>query len=137
MTAQDIARKVNELQLPAGSYIVFGGCPMAVAGIREAHDIDLLISKVAWQQLRESGWQEIDKEGEDKPLVHDVFDTHTNWHIGSYDPSLEQLLGTATFVDGVPFAALEEVKNWKVALGRPKDVKDIELIDAYLSGQRN
>jgi hypothetical protein len=35
-------------------------------------------------------------------------------------------------IDGIPFASLEEVRKWKIASGRPKDIADIKLIDEYL-----
>ena len=58
---------------------------------------------------------------------------HNNWDFSHYSPTLEQLLETATVIDGVPFASLEEVRKWKAGGERPKDVADLALIDAYLA----
>jgi hypothetical protein len=44
MTGQDIINKVKPLNLPKGQYVVFGSCPMALAGLREAGDIDMLVT---------------------------------------------------------------------------------------------
>lgn len=132
MTGTEIISKVKELNLPAGAYIVFGSCPLALAGIREANDIDMLVSKELFADLKKSGWQEVDKGPGDKPLAHDVFEALSNWDFGSYKPTLHALLSTATIVDGIPFASLEEVRKWKVASGRPKDFGDIKLIDEHL-----
>lgn len=106
---------------------------MAAAGIRESDDIDLFVSEEAWQQLVDSGWKHIDKPGDDKPLAHGVFDAHTNWDFGAYNPTLKQLLSSATILDGVPLASLDEVKAWKTVVARSKDLEDIRLIDEYLS----
>ena len=133
MTKQQIIDKVKALNLPKGSFIVFGSCPLAVAGIREANDIDLLVSEKLFSQLQKSGWQELDKGNNDKPLVHDDFEAHVNWNFSSYKPTLNQLLVTATIIDGIYFASLDEVRKWKMASGRPKDVIDIELINEYLN----
>lgn len=101
---------------------------MAVAGLRESNDIDLLVSKEVFAKLKKAGWQELIKSSNDKPLVHDVFEAHDNWNFSSYSPTLKHLLASAVIVDGIPFASLKEVLEWKMASGRPKDLTDIDLI---------
>ncbi|HUZ93053.1 MAG TPA: hypothetical protein VNG29_03610 [Candidatus Paceibacterota bacterium] len=132
MKKEEIISKLKKLNFPENSYIVFGSCPLAVAGIRDAQDIDLFVSKEMALQLRDSGWREIAKSPDNKSLTHDVFEAYDNWNFSSYTPTLGQLLATATIIDGVPFVSLEEVKNWKTVSGRPKDLADIALIDKYL-----
>ena len=133
MTKEDIVKKVKALNLPERSYIVFGSCPLAVAGIREANDIDLLVSKDVFAKLKVAGWKELHKSPNDVPLVRDIFEAHENWDFSSYSPTLEQLLSTATTIDSIQFASLEEVRKWKVASGRPKDLADITMIDEHLA----
>ena len=87
-----------------------------------------------FQNLREAGWKELHKGPNDVPLVHDVFEAHEkNWSFSSRNPSLKELLSSATVVDGVPFASVAEVRQWKVTSGRTKDLADIKLIDEYLA----
>ena len=106
---------------------------MAAAGIREAKDIDLLVSEEVYERLKNSGWQKISKGPEDEPITYDVFEAHTKWGFNSsYSPTLEYLLATSTEVEGIPFGSLLEVRKWKVASGREKDIADIKLIDLYL-----
>lgn len=135
MTGDEIIAKVRALELPAGSYVVYGSCPLAVAGIREANDIDIYAAPEVMDILRGRGWQEVHKGMRDVPLTYDVFDVHDNWSFSTYDPTLEHLLATANMYDGVPFASLDEVRKWKVASGRPKDLEDIALIDAHLAAR--
>lgn len=59
-------------------------------------------------------------------------EAHLKWGFSSYEPSLEHLLEGANYFSGIPFANLEEVIKWKRASSRPKDLKDIELIEAHL-----
>ena len=132
MTKEEIIAKVKTLNLPKDSYVVFGSCPLALAGIREANDIDLLVSKELLDKLKEAGWKELQKDPNDKPFIYDVFEAHDRWNFSSYSPTLQDLLATATVEEGVPFASLEEVRKWKVSSGRPKDIVDISLIDKYL-----
>lgn len=132
MTGQEIVRRVQELDLPAGAYIVFGSGPLAATGIRESEDIDLLVTEELDAFLLGQGWRRIEKADDDRQLAFGVFDTHTNWRIGTYDPNLADLLARAFFIDGVPFGSLEDTRAWKAALGRPKDLKDIARIDIFL-----
>ena len=132
MTKEEIIAKVKTLNLPKDSYVVFGSCPLALAGIREANDIDLLVSKELSAKFKEDGWKELEKSPNDKPLIYDVFEAHDRWNFSSYSPTLQDLLATATVEEGVPFASLEEVRKWKLSSRRPKDIVDISLIDKYL-----
>ena len=132
MKKEEIVAKVKTLDLPKNSYVVFGSCPLAIAGLREAKDIDLLVSEEVFDKLKKDGWQELQKSPNDKPLVHDIFEAHSNWNFSSYKPSLEQLLTTATVIDEIPFASLEEVRIWKTASGRPKDIVDVALINTHI-----
>ncbi len=131
MTKEEVLNKIRRLNLPKDSCVVFGSCPLTVAGLREAKDIDLLVSKEVFTKLKKAGWRELRKSSNDKPLVYDVFEAHNNWNFSPYSPTLEQLLSSATTIDGIPFASLKEVRKWKIASGRPKDLIDVRLIDMH------
>jgi|GEM_PF-426290 len=133
MTGAEIVERVKELRLPEGSYVVFGSGPLAAANIREARDVDLLVSKEVLNNLKEAGWQKIVKAPGDEPYIQGVFEAHDNWDFSSYSPTFGQLLETATIIDDVPFASLEEVRKWKVASGGPKHMVDVALIDLFLA----
>jgi len=135
MTGKDIITKVKTLGLPEGSYIVFGAGPLAVAGIRETSDIDMYVKSEIIYRMKKLGWKKLDKGGRDTPIVYECFELHDNWNFGtSYDPPFTDLLATADYYDGVPFVSLTEVRKWKLASARPKDLVDIKLIDKYLQG---
>lgn len=131
MTGKDIIKQVKALALPKDSYIVFGSGPMAAADIRQASDIDLLVSEEVFKHLRDTGWQEINKGKNDNPLAKDAYEAHKSWNFSSYKPTLVHLLATATEIEDIPFASLYEVRKWKISSGRPKDLEDIKLIDDY------
>jgi len=135
MTRDEIIEAMKGLDLPAGGYIVFGSCPLAMAGIRESGDIDMLVSPEVLEMLKQAGWRQINKGPDDKPYVKGDFEAHSNWKFSSYSPTLEHLLASADVVDGIPFASLAEVRKWKVASGRPKDIADVQLIDDYLAAR--
>lgn len=133
MKIDEIITAVKELNLAKGSFVVFGSCPMAAAGIREAGDIDLLATPKVREKFAQLGWEEINKGPLDKPVTNGVVEIHDNWEFSSYKPTLAQLLSTADYVEDIPFASLGEVRKWKAASGRPKDIVDIKLIDDYLA----
>lgn len=135
MTGQEIIQAVKDQDFPAGSYIVFGSCPMALAEIRQSSDVDMLVTPELYEILAQRGWQKIVKAPGDEPLTHGDFEAHDSWNFSSYQPTLDQLLRTATIVDDVPFASLQEVKKWKQSSGRPKDITDIKLIDEFLQSK--
>jgi len=111
MTLAEIVAKVKTLDLPENSYIVFGSCPLAAVGLREANDVDMLVDEVVFKDLRRRGWQILQKGPKDNPLVYDVFEAHPNWDFSQYKPTLKHLLATADIIEGVPFASLAEVRK--------------------------
>ena len=132
MTREDILKKLKELNLPKNSYVAYGSSPLAVAGIREAKDIDILASKEVYKHLQDQGWEQLNKGPLDKPLARYVFEVHQTWAFSPYSPTLEQLQASAVIVDGIPFASLLEVRKWKEASGGEKNLADIRLIGLYL-----
>jgi hypothetical protein len=61
MTKQYIIDNVKSLNLPQGSYIVFGAAPLAICNIREANDIELLVRGDTLNGLQQAGWRQIIK----------------------------------------------------------------------------
>ncbi len=131
----DIVKEVKKLGLPKGSYIVFGSGALAMRGIRETKDIDLVVTKKVYNNLKKEGWKE-EEPLEGRPVVTSGnYEAAPAWNFGDYNPSLKELLETADYIDGVPFANLREVIKWKKAFGRENDLKDIKLIKNYLEAK--
>lgn len=135
MTKGEVIEKVKSLNFPKDSYIVFGSSPFAVLGIREVNDIDLYVSGELYEELKKKGWQKVYKGPKDEPLTYDVFEAHSNWAFSPYAPTLSELLSRAIEVEGISFASLDDVRKWKEASGRPKDIVDLKLIADYLATQ--
>lgn len=134
MDFNELRRKLHALQLPPGSFIVIGGSVLAALGIRPATDLDLTVSVETYDYLQQlPGWKE-ETWLEKHLLKYDVYD------IGGADCSgvpLEEMLADALWIDGVPFMNLDRLTRWKRLLGRPKDLRDIELIAEYRTTRRN
>lgn len=137
MKKNEIIERVKDLKLSPDSYVVYGSCPMAVAGIREAGDIDMYVSSELLQKLKATGWKQIVKGPKDSPYTHGIYEAHDNWDFSDYNPTLEQLKSRETVVGGVPFASLQDVLKWKEASDNPKFKKDAKLVKEFLSNKGN
>lgn len=123
----DINKKVQGLNLPAGSYMVVGSGIMNVLGIRESEDIDLLVSEKTFSVIVSRGWRaETLKDGTIK-LTDGVFDCVRDW----YGKSFEEMINRAEYIDDLAYMRLNDVCEWKQALGRQKDIADLRLIEEY------
>lgn len=133
MGREDLIAKIKEQDFPHGSYVVFGSGPLAAARIRDSQDIDLVVSSRLYDFLKEKGWQERELPSGMHVLEHDGIEAFRTWKFGSYHPRLEHLIASAEVINNVPFVNLHEVRTWKKVMGRPKDWRDIELIDRYMA----
>lgn len=124
----DIKAKIIDLSLPKNSFVVVGSGILAVLGLRQSDDIDLIVTKELFEKLKIEGW-ETSYWQDQVVLKKDVYDVGTTW-LGQ---TLEELLPNAQTIDGIPFLSLTDLRQWKTMMGRPKDLKDIALIDAYTS----
>jgi len=127
----NIIKIIKDAKLPDGEYIVVGSGVMNALGIRDAEDIDLVISANLYQQLKQAGWEEVDK-GEYKVLFNEPFEAGFSWDSVDETPNLDDLKKDAVMIDGVAFASLGRVREWKLKVRRLKDIKDVLMIDKYL-----
>jgi hypothetical protein len=111
--------------LNQGEYAIFGSGPLAVRGWRENDDIDLAMTESVWHKLAQT-----------YPPLSDIeikighISAFRHWRPWFEDS--RELIGTAEIIDGLPFVTLANVKKWKAAMGREKDLADIAIIDQRL-----
>ncbi|SDM47270.1 hypothetical protein [Allokutzneria albata] len=129
----DIFQAVRTLSLPPGQYVVFGSGPLAAHGIRETADVDLFVTTELYQSLKRAGWAEKTQVGGSSCLSIGVYEAYDTWRSGEHFLVPEELIAAAEMINGVPFAPLEYVLSWKKALGRPKDLVDVKLIERHHS----
>ncbi len=114
-----------DLNLPADKYAVFGSGPMAVRGLRDNKDIDLIVKPPLWNAL-----SKIYPAMGTKTLLCGHLEIFRDWCPWFDDTSL--LIDKADIFDKIRFVQLDCVLAWKRAMNRPKDRTDIELIEKYL-----
>ncbi len=129
----DIFEKVKSLNLEKGTYTVVGSGSMSAHGIRQHGDIDLLVTNEVFENLKMRGWKEVETIPDFKILLKDDFEVATSMNnIGGYNPNPLDLIDRSVIINEVSFASLEDTIEFKSAMGREKDLKDIELIKEYL-----
>ncbi len=115
---------------PPDSYIIAGSGPMAMRGIREAVDIDILVNTSLWSVLE----QQYEAIGATKnEIVIGRLEIWKDWM--NLTEKIDEMIENREMMEGFPFMRLSYVIDWKQYLGRPKDIVDIGLIKDYL--QRN
>lgn len=133
MKKADVIKKITALHLPKGEYIIYGAAPFAIYGIREVRDIDMFVTPKLYRSLEKQGWKKIHKGPKDEPVTFDLFEAHNTWKFSPYAPTFDELKSRATEYEEILFASLEDVRKWKEASERPKDLIDLQLIEKYTS----
>jgi len=122
----------DKLPIPdkKGSYAIFASGPMAVRGLREPNDLDVLVSMETWDGLVKAGFKPIPKpEGNGFKIHAGDIDFFNTWvHL-----TPEEVLSDIEKIDGHWYGTLASVRKWKQLMGRDKDKTDIEIIDKYLA----
>jgi hypothetical protein len=126
----DALRKLN---LPIGSYAVFGSGPMFANGVRpfsDLDDIDILAIDDAWKIACDISSPVRAKMGyNDVVTLNDgLIEIFDGWSPGEWDS--KKLINEADIIDGIPFVRLAEVVKWKKTMGREKDKGHLEMIYA-------
>ena len=129
MTKQDILQKLRDLAWPGEDYWVVAGGAMVLHGLRaETHDLDLGCTTARADALAAAGvpFRRMDDGSGRWFTLSEDTEVFENW-----------LVDRVELVEGVPVVSLRGLREMKQALGRAKDRRDMELIDAYLRSRSN
>ncbi|MBR5071849.1 MAG: GNAT family N-acetyltransferase [Oscillospiraceae bacterium] len=119
MDKKEFIRRLEEYGFPKSEYMIMSGGSMLMRGLRESTgDFDLCVSEKLAQTL----------DLEHCPL------NDKGYYAPYEDMELTVNLGERPYdiVDGFQCETLESVLEFKKSLMRPKDIKDIEIIERYL-----
>ncbi len=125
----ELFEKVKTIGLPSGGYAIFGSGPMAIRGLRDCRDIDLIVTDEVFEEYKNSsGWELKEIKGKEL-LANNGVEMMNGWSPGEWD--IKQLIEDAEIIEGLPFVRLSEVLRWKKLAKRDKDLKDIEILEKY------
>lgn len=119
MDRNEFIRRLENYGFPKSEYMIMSGGSMLMRGLREStSDFDLCISEKLAETL----------DLEHCPL------NEKGYYAPFEDMEVSVNLGERPFdiVDGFQCETLESVLAFKKSLMRPKDIKDIEIIENYL-----
>lgn len=116
-----------ELKLPKDGYALFGSACLAIRGIRENNDIDILVKDELWEKLKKNR----NLTGRETLEIGHVEIGGSSNKVFN-EPCIEQIIDEAEIIDGIRYAKLEHVLFFKKKRGKEKDLQDIKLIEDYL-----
>lgn len=129
MTLPDLEARVNALELPCSSFVIFGSAPMLALGLlQQVGDIDILARASAWETACRLGTPLDAGKGDLVVRLAEV-DIYNGW-MGADTRAIFQ---TKFSVNSLPYAPLWAVLEYKRTLNRPKDKAHIALIETYLA----
>lgn len=129
MNWQLLIKELDSLNLPTQQYAITSSGCMAVRGLREAGDIDLVLSDELWNQLAPN------HEIIDTPIGKKIKLSENVEGLGQFKspPTSTDMLQNTDHIDGHQYVNLLLVRDLKNQMGRDKDKVDILMIDAYLA----
>lgn len=121
---------VRALELPPRDYAIFGSGPLVARGLIELkNDVDIVARGPAWKKAEALGPVAVGHHGDAVVRLHDgKVEIFAGW-MGT---DIDGIIDRAELIEGLPFASLGDVLAFKRALGRPKDLEHIRLIEEYL-----
>lgn len=126
-------RKYN---LPLGHYAVTGSGLLGILNLRKIGDIDIIVSPELRDTLIEK--YSMADDGKVKKIVFREDDIEAFWEGSFYTqkidvdaPTVADIISRAGIIEGLPFAALDDVLYFKYKMKRDKDLEDIRLIEKW------
>jgi hypothetical protein len=132
MKINEFLKNIEELDFPNDKFAIFGSGPLAIRGLREAKDIDLVIKEELWDELA----KKYPVIGEiDKIIKLKDIEIHHDWKPWFND--VNEIIDDADIFNGIRFVKLEHVLKFKKAFNREKDKNDVILIEKYLKNRKH
>lgn len=131
---------LREFNLPAHQYAIIGSGPLGIRNIKAIGDIDIIVTPKLWATFAEK-YGITDENGVKKIVfpggVIEAFYEGSFYTAPADDqaPTMDSRIKNAEIIDGLPFDSIENVLYYKRKDAREKDLKDILLIEKWMSMQ--
>lgn len=122
-----IADRVLKFGVPKEDIVVVGGGLLDALGLRESHDLDVMVRPEVFDALKKSGDYDTGISGDDEYCRKDEVEVWGTW----YGETFDEVANGAVVHDGVRYLSPEKIIEFKQAKARPKDLADIELLKEY------
>ena len=129
--------KLRQLRLPLNQCLIVGSGTMALLGIKKNNDLDVWVTDAVYNMMKnDRNLIPVEKEGR---IFYETKDG--NFEASNEMPCtkgpVQMYLKRAMVFYGLHFQALDDVIAWKKCMNRPKDRKDLELINKYKKNKVN
>lgn len=137
-SAEKIIEAIDYLGLskPRHEFAVFGGACLALSGVREAQDLDLFVTKRVYRRLTSDGWEKKSfSNGKNPHLVGSALgievQAFSGWDCLGWQPDIGGYLENPKLIRELPCMPLDDLMEWKRYTARPKDLRDLALVDGW------
>lgn len=126
MKLSDLLEELDVLGLEPNQYVITSSGCLAVHNLREANDLDIVISDDLWKKFAQQ-FGVTQKDNDQNIQIGNLELFNSKSLLGSFVP-FETQLKTAEVIQGHNYLNLELLVQLKQLLGREKDIQDIKLI---------
>ena len=125
MKKEDIILRLKEFPYDMDGFWLITGAALVLYGVKEeTKDIDMGCTSEVADKLEKDGYlYKITEDGNRWFKISQDMEVFENW-----------LYDSVNTIEGYPVMSLKGIKEMKLYLGREKDLRDIQLIDAFISG---
>lgn len=115
--------ELEKLGLPKEKFVIYGSGPLAIRGLKDNDDIDIIVKKELWDTLVK------------KYQTH-YLGKHIMITVGHIDISkdckpfsdVDEVIDRAEIIGGFRYMQLKDLLSWKECMNREKDKKDIKIL---------
>jgi hypothetical protein len=124
-----IIDRIHRLDLPEKEFIVIGSGLLDVWNLRQANDIDLVVTPRLFKQLSRTGNYTMSMKYDEPFLQAEDREIWLTWGTGRDFVFLRK---NALVIEGILFVHPDIIIDHKKRRGTQKDLNDIQLIERYL-----
>ena len=124
--------ELKALNLPRNKFAIFASGPMAIRNLRENQDIDVIVKEPLWKELSKKHNIILKNNGKTKCIEIRNIEIFNDWK--PWFDDINELIDTADIIQNIRFVKLTYVLEWKKAMNREKDIRDIKIIEDYMQG---
>ncbi len=127
-----LLKKLGELDLPKKEMCIFGSAPLAIRGVRDVNDLDVVVSKKLFFDLEKKYSSFIKKNKYGEYIDLEEIKIYYTWPY----VHTKELLENCEIINNFPFAKIEHVIKYKKKLLRHKDIEDLFLLEKYFKNNK-
>ena len=128
MNREQVLAELRALKLQLGQYVVVGGAALAIRGIRDTEDIDLVVTPQLFDNLAARGWRPKARPSGKPGLKFGQSEAYLDVNCEAFGRSTSWLLEHADHVNDTPLVDLPTLAQLKAGYGRDKDIRNLQFI---------